>query len=185
LKRDTCESPAAPAAAAGPDASVLFETLYDELRRLARRAVRRHGGRDIMSTRTLVHEAWLNIGQRPSLAFAEPGQFLAYAARTMRGMVIDRHRARMAQKRGGDVVIVPLDTHNGAQAADDLPLEGLSDALDELAALEPDLANVVDLVFFGGFTLAEVACIQGVSERTVQRQWQKARLLLHRAMRTQ
>ena len=160
----------------------LFADLYDDLRRLARREVRRNGARDIMSTNTLVHEAWLNIGQRSSLSFNERGQFLAYAARAMRGMVIDRVRARHAQKRGGGLVITSLDTQNAEQVAQPEQLEQIADALDELATLDPDLAHVVDLTFFGGFTLAEVANIQGVSERTVRRQWQKARLLLHRAL---
>jgi len=168
--------------AGNADASALFASLYDELRRLARREVRRNGGRDFMSTNTLVHEAWLNIGQRSSLSFTERGQFLAYAARAMRGMVIDRVRARHAQKRGGGLVITSLDTQNAEQAAQPEQLERIAEALDELAALDADLANVVDLTFFGGFTLAEVASIQGVSERTVRRQWQKARLLLHRAL---
>jgi RNA polymerase sigma factor (TIGR02999 family) len=178
-------SAAVPASGVEPNAGELFTTLYDELRRLARREVRRGGGRDLMSTSTLVHEAWITIGQRPSLAFAEPGRFLAYAARAMRGMVIDRLRARRAQKRGGGLVITSLDTDNAAQAAEEPALEGIVEALDELATLEPELASVVDLTFFGGFTFAEVARMQGVSERTVQRQWQKARLLLHRALRPQ
>ena len=168
--------------AADADPGALFAALYDELRRLARREVRRNGGRDIMSTNTLVHEAWLNIGQRSSLAFAGHGQFLAYAARAMRGMVIDRVRARHAQKRGGGLVITSLDTHTSEQVAQPEQLEQIGQALDELAALDAELANVVDLTFFGGFTLAEVASIQGVSERTVRRRWQKARLLLHRAL---
>jgi RNA polymerase sigma factor (TIGR02999 family) len=167
---------------ARPQTETLFAQLYHELRRLARREVRRNGAQDFLGTSTLVHEAWLEISQRPSLAFEEPGRFLAYAARTMRGLVIDRVRAHHAQKRGGGVVITSLDTHNADQATQPEDLQGISDALDELATLEPELANVVDLKFFCGFTLAEVAAMSGVSERTVQRQWEKARLLLHRAL---
>ena len=172
-----------PAPAADADHSALFASLYVELRRLARREVRRQGGRDIMSTSTLVHEAWLNIRGRSSLAFAEHGQFLAYAARAMRGIVIDRLRARQAQKRGGDVVMTSLDDGHADHVAQPEPLHGIGEALEELAALEPELATVVDLTFFGGFTFAEVARMRGVSERTVGRQWQKARMLLHLAMR--
>ena len=160
----------------------LFTTLYDDLCRLARREVRRNGARDIMSTGTLVHEAWFDIGGRSSLAFEDTGRFLAYAARAMRGLVIDRVRARHAQKRGGGLSITSLDTHNADQVAQPELLENIGDALDELATLEPELAHVVDLKFFCGFTLAEVATMQGVSERTVQRQWEKARLLLYRAL---
>ena len=165
-----------------PDAhiSALFTTLYGDLCRLARREVRRNGAQDILGTGTLVHEAWLDLRQRPSLAFDEPGRFLAYAARTVRGLVIDRVRARQAQKRGGGL-ITALDTHVDQVAQPELPA-GIGEALDELAALEPELAQVVDLKFFCGFTVAEVARMQGISERTAQRQWEKARLLLYRAL---
>ena len=160
----------------------LFESLYDDLRRLARREVRRNGAQHFLGTSTLVHEAWLDISKRPALSFDEPDRFLAYAARAMRGMVIDRVRARYAQKRGGGLVITSLDTLTGEQAAQPEELEGISDALDELAAIEPELARVVDLKFFCGFSLAEVARMQGISERTAQRHWEKARLLLFRAL---
>lgn len=165
-----------------PQADALFATLYDELRRLARREVRRASPHDGLGTTTLVHEAWLDINQSPSLAFASPGHFLAYAARMMRGLVIDRVRARHSQKRGGGLVITSLDTENAEQVAQPEHLQLIGEALDDLATLEPDLANVVDLKFFCGFTLAEVAGMRGVSERTVQRQWEKARLLLYRAL---
>ena len=163
-------------------AAALFTSLYEELRRLARREVRRNGANGYLSTGTLVHEAWLDISARPSLAFDEPGRFMAYAARTMRGLVIDRVRARHAQKRGGGFVITSLDTHNAEQIAQPEVLEGIGEALDELAVVEPELAHVVDLKFFCGFTLGEIANMQGVSERTVQRHWEKARMLLHRAL---
>ena len=172
-----------PGLAGDPDAHVglLFTTLYDDLCRLARREVRRNGAQDFVGTGTLVHDAWLDIRRRPSLAFDEPGRFLAYAARTVRGLVIDRVRARQAQKRGGGL-ITAFDTQNVDQIAEaELP-SGIGEALDELAILEPELAQVVDLKFFCGFTLAEVARMQGISERTAQRQWEKARLLLYRAL---
>ena len=163
-------------------ASALFTSLYDDLRRLARREVRRNGAQDILGTSTLVHEAWLDISRRPSLEFDEPGRFLAYAARTMRGLVIDRVRARYSQKRGGGLIITSLDTHTAEQVVQPEQLQDIGEALDELATLEPELANVVDLKFFCGFTLAEVARMQGTSERTAQRKWEKARLLLYRAI---
>jgi RNA polymerase sigma factor (TIGR02999 family) len=160
----------------------LFTTLYADLCRLARREVRRNGAHGLMGTGTLVHEAWLDIEQRPSLVFSQPGQFLAYAARAMRGLVIDRVRARHAQKRGGDLVITSLDTHNAEQVEQPEFLENISEALDELAALEPELAQIVDLKFFCGFSLAEIARMKDISERTAQRHWEKARLMLFRAL---
>jgi len=122
------------------------------------------------------------MSRRPSLSFESSGQFLAYAARTMRGLVIDRMRARHAQKRGGGLIITSLDTNNAEQIEQPEMLESIGEALEELSTLEPELARVVDLKFFCGFTLGEVATMQGVSERTVQRQWEKARLLLYRAL---
>jgi RNA polymerase sigma factor (TIGR02999 family) len=168
--------------AASEQTEALFTSLYKDLRRLARREVRRSGASDVLSTDTLVHEAWLDISKRPTLDFDEPARFLAYAARAMRGLVIDRVRSRYAQKRGGGFVITALDTLNADQVEQPETLEGLGEALEELEVVDPDLAQVVDLKFFCGFTLAEVACMKGVSERTVQRQWEKARLLLYRAL---
>jgi RNA polymerase sigma factor (TIGR02999 family) len=163
-------------------AAALFTTLYADLCRLARREVRRNGANDVVGTSTVVHEAWLDMSRRPSLSFEGPGQFLAYAARTMRGLVIDRMRARHAQKRGGGLIITSLDTNNAEQVEQPEMLESIGEALEELSALEPDLARVVDLKFFCGFTLVEIATMQGVSERTVQRQWERARILLYRAL---
>ena len=160
----------------------LFTSLYKDLQRLARREVRRNGAHDVLSTGTLVHEAWIDISRRPTLDFDQPGRFLAYAARTMRGLVIDRVRARHAQKRGGDMLITSLDTLNADQAVQPESLEDIGEALDDLEQVDPDLAHVVDLKFFCGFTLSEIALMQGVSERTAQRRWDKARLLLHSAL---
>jgi RNA polymerase sigma factor (TIGR02999 family) len=143
--------------------------------------VRRTGAADDVSTVTLVHEAWLEISERPRLVFDDTSRFLAYAARTMRGLVIDRVRAKQAQKRGGGLLI-PLDTFSGEQIAQPESLQSIDDALDQLAELEPELAQIVELKFFCGFTLAEIASMRGVSSRTVQRQWEKARLLPHRAL---
>ena len=107
---------------------------------------------------------------------------MAYAARAMRGLVIDRVRANGAQKRGGGLDITSLDTQVAGSCAEPAVLEGISAALDELALLDPDLAQVVDLKFFCGFSMAEIGALKQVSERTVQRQWEKARLLLYRAL---
>jgi RNA polymerase sigma factor (TIGR02999 family) len=172
-----------PGAVAQPQsADALFTALYDELRRLARREIWRHGGLDVLGTTTLVHEVWLDISERRTLAFDDRGRFLAYATRTMRGLVIDRVRAQRAQKRGGNTIFCPLDTSTVERIAEPEDLQRISDALDDLETVDPDLAKVVDLKFFCGFTLAEVADMQGVTERTVQRQWKRARLLLYHSM---
>ena len=169
---------------AGAPSDALFSALYSELHRLARREAARAGSGGVVSPTTLLHEAYLDMSQRDSLAFPDRGRFLAYAARAMRAVAIDRARADGAQKRGGGLDITSLDTETAESVADPGMLSDIGAALDELALLEPALANVVDLKFFCGFGVAEIAALQGVSERTVQRQWEKARLLLYRALGT-
>ena len=93
-----------------------------------------------------------------------------------------RRLARREARRGGAFVITSLDTEHAEQVANPEALQEIGDALDELAKLEPELAEVVDLKFFCGLTLADIANMKGVSERTVQRQWDKARMLLHRTL---
>jgi RNA polymerase sigma factor (TIGR02999 family) len=123
------------------------------------------------------------LAQRDKVAFPDRARFMAYAARAMRGLIIDYARSRHAQKRGGHFEITALDTNISNEVADEIHLTEVSDALDELAKLEPDLAQVVDLKFFCGFSFAEIAAMRGVSERTVQRDWEKARIYLHRSLR--
>jgi len=105
---------------------------------------------------------------------------MGYAARVMRGLIIDHARSRSAVKRGGDFEIMSLENDDVAGPADAKELSTISDALDELAEVEPELAELVDLKFFCGFSFAEIAALQKLSERTVQRRWEKARIYLHR-----
>ena len=165
-----------------PRSDALFAELYHELHRLARREAARHGPAAVCGATTLLHEAYLDMAQRPGLGFEDSRKFLAYAARAMRTLAIDRFRQRGAQKRGGGLDITSLDTQTAEDCADPQTLSQIGAALDELAILEPDLASVVDLKFFCGFTMTEIATLQGVSERTVRRHWEKARLLLFRAL---
>ena len=137
----------------------------------------------MLSATTLLHEAYLDMTERAGLVFVERGRFLAYAARAMRTRAIDRARQRGAQKRGGGLDITSLDTEHADQCAGPEELMQIGAALDELAEVEPELANIVDLKFFCGFTMAEISHLQGRSERTVQRHWEKARLMLFRALR--
>jgi RNA polymerase sigma factor (TIGR02999 family) len=112
-------------------------------------------------------------------AFPDEARFLAYAARVMRGLIADHARMRAAGKRGAEFVIVPLDADR-ACAPDAREISAIADALDALDATEPALAEIVDLKFFCGYSLVEIAAIQQASERTLQRKWEKARLYLHR-----
>ena len=161
----------------------LFETLYAELHRVARRELNHHGASGPLGATTLLHEAFLDMSERKGIAFPDRARFLAYAARAMRGLIIDYARSRRAQKRGAGFEITCLDTDIADRAADDRELARVSEALDELAAVDPPLAQLVDLRFFCGFSIAEIAELRCVSERTVQRDWEKARIYLHRALR--
>jgi RNA polymerase sigma factor (TIGR02999 family) len=163
-------------------AEALFATLYAELHRLARRELGRRGGHVTLGVTTLLHEAYLDISGREGLVFPDRARFMSYAARVMRGLVIDHVRRRHALKRGGLFEITALDTTVADQVTDEHQLQRISDALDELATLDAALAEVVDLKFFCGFSFAEIGAMHGVSERTVQRQWEKARIYLHRAI---
>jgi RNA polymerase sigma factor (TIGR02999 family) len=161
----------------------LFERLYAELHRLARRELWKSGAAISMGATTLLHEAFINLSERETIAFPDRARFMAYAARAMRGLIIDHARSRHAQKRGGQFDITTLDTNISNETADQIDLPQVGDALDELAKLEPHLAQVVDLKFFCGFSFAEIAAMRGVSERTVQRDWEKARIYLHQSLR--
>jgi RNA polymerase sigma factor (TIGR02999 family) len=164
-------------------ADTLFATLYAELHRLASRQLARSASDLTLGTTTLLHEAYLNMSRREGATFPDRARFMGYAARVMRGLVIDHVRNRKAQKRGGQVEKAPLAGDIAAADEDGEQLARIGTALDELATVDASLAQVVDLKFFCGFSFVEIAAMQGVSERTVQRQWEKARIVLHGLIR--
>ena len=161
--------------------NALFTALYQELHRLAEAHLRKSGGSLTLSATTLLHEAYLDMAHRDALAFPDRSRFLGYASRAMRGLIIDYVRYRNARKRGGEVTFIVADGSEVA-AGDSMDLDRLGHALDELAALDPALAELVDLKFFCGFSFVEIAAMRNVSERTVQRDWAKARTLLHQSL---
>ena len=165
-------------------ADTLFALLYGELHRLAEHHLRRGGSGLTLGPTTLLHEAYLNVAGRNDVAFPDRARFLAYASRAMRGLLINYAQRRRAQKRGRQFEItlagdeqLPADAMRQAEE-----LARLGDALAELTELEPALAELVDLHFFCGFTFAEIAAMRQASERTVQRDWRKARLLLQHVL---
>lgn len=157
----------------------LFATLYDELHRLAEAQLHRSHGPITLGPTTLLHEAYLHVSNREHLSFPDRNRFFGYAARAMRGLILNYVRDRRAQKRGGELTFRSLDDADVAAATPTEDLEHLNHALEELAALEPSLAELVDLRFFCGFSFTEIATLRGVSERTAQRDWAKARALLY------
>jgi RNA polymerase sigma factor (TIGR02999 family) len=160
----------------------MFASLYDQLRRMARRELRRGGAAVTIGATTLLHEAYLNVQAREGVHFPDEARFLGYASRAMRGLIIDYARRRQALKRGGAFELISLPTEVPDDSVDIAQLEQLSEAVERLAAVESRLAQVVDLKYFCGFSLRDIAAISGVSERTVQREWEKARLFLHQCL---
>jgi RNA polymerase sigma factor (TIGR02999 family) len=154
----------------------LFAAFYADLRALAERQLRRNNGAPVSPT-TLIHEAYLAMPQRASM-FPDSERFIGYAARVMRGLIIDLVRERRALKRGGAFHITRLSTELLEFEAAEAQLSRLSEALDELATRDPRLAEVVDLRYFCGYTFEEIALQRGSSARTVKRDWEKARLAL-------
>jgi len=167
----------------GAAADELFSTLYSELHRMAKRELARRGSPASLSVTTLLHEAYLDIAEREGNCFPDRPRFMGYAARVMRGLIIDHARSRNAIKRGGEFEITSLETDPGENPVDAKELSSISDALDQLAKVEPKLAELVDMKFFCGFSFAEIAALENLSERTVQRRWEKARIYLHQNIR--
>jgi RNA polymerase sigma factor (TIGR02999 family) len=173
-------------AAEGGDASAteaLFGALYDELHRLARRELGRHGAALSLGATTLLHQAYIDMAARDGPSFPDRARFMGYAARVMRGLIIDHARNRRAQKRGGQFEFTSIEPEAAETVVDDRELGRIGEALDTLARVEPLLAEIVDLKFFCGFSFAEIARMRNVSERTVQRNWERARIYLHRTLR--
>src|SRR5580700_10469051 len=133
-------------------ADSLFSALYGELRKLARRELARPGAAVSLSATTLLHEAYLDIAAREGPSFPDQARFMGYAARVMRGLIIDHARERHAQKRGGLFEITSLDTNTIESVVDHHELVRISETLDELSNVESTLAQIVDLKFFCGFS---------------------------------
>ena len=163
----------------------LFELLYPELRRIARSRLSR-GARDtLMDTTVLLHECYLKFANAQRLGVADREHFMAYAATVMRSVIVDAARAGKSERRGGDAAHVPIDTEMEdalAQPSDDEILD-VDRALADLAQLEPRLARVVEMRYFGGLSEEEIGHVLGVTSRTVRRDWEKARMLLAHALR--
>jgi len=161
----------------------LFSVLYGELHKIAQHNLRRGGSELTLGATTLIHETYLSVAGRDA-EFPDHPRFLGYASRAMRGLVIDHVRRRQAKKRGRqlEITLTGQEPHSEDAERTAAELEHLSDAMEELAAVEPALADLVDLHFFCGYTFAEIAELRGVSERTIQRDWRKARLLLYQAV---
>ena len=155
---------------------------YRQLRVLARARLRSGGRETLLDTTALVHEAYLRIG-KAEMNSSEQRSFLAYASRTMRSVIVDFARKRQAECRGSNLVMVTLTGALEEQkpaAADDILR--VHEALEELAAIDVRMAQVVEMRYFAGLSEPEIALALQISQRTVRRDWEKARLLLSRVL---
>jgi RNA polymerase sigma factor (TIGR02999 family) len=163
----------------------LFDLVYRDLHDRARRQLGRRTPGATLSTTVLVHETYLKLADAMHLELEDRRHFFAVAARAMRQIAVDHARRASAQKRGGGVWAVSLDDAGMAAAVHDRPaadLIALDRALARLAELDERLARTVELRYFAGLSVEETAEVMGVSERTVKRDWHKARAFLYDAM---
>jgi len=155
-----------------------FAAFYPDLKKIAHARLRGSGLDGALQTTALVHDSYLKLAARPDIAFGDRLQFFAYSSRVLRSIVVDLVREQRALRRGGDAAIVTLDTAGGEALPASVDIETVNDALDDLAKLDPALARLVEMRFFGGMTEDEIAETLGTSTRTVSREWKKARALL-------
>ncbi|MEP7101638.1 MAG: ECF-type sigma factor [Burkholderiales bacterium] len=178
--------------AAGGDRAALdavYTSLYPDLKRLARARLRQQGRGESVSTTMLVHESFVRLVGARDLRLEDRRHFFAYAAKTMRNIIIDSAREHLAERRGGGAEHVTLGDADAdadaMQLADSHASDELvrvSDALHELETVDPELAELVEMRYFGGYSEVEIAELQGVNERTVRRRWDKARAWLFVAL---
>lgn len=172
------------AASGGVAAEALFTVAYPELRKLAHSRLAQSGPMTLIDTTALVNESWLRLSGKQTLQVETRRKFFAYAAQVMRTVIVDLVRERQAERRGGGARALTLNTAigDGVAVADDEALH-VHEALQSLAAVEPRLAQVVEMRYFGGLTEVEIGEALGLTERTVRRDWDKARLLLAAMLR--
>ncbi|MEC9357336.1 MAG: ECF-type sigma factor [Pseudomonadota bacterium] len=162
------------------DGGTLAASLYSEMRRLARRERFRVNGGHTLQTTALISEAWLKL--KRSGGFKDRTHYLHTAAKVMRQVLLDGAKARVAAKRGSGQASLPLDQLIETPDLPDETLLQLDDALNELGQLEPRLMQLVEYRFYGGYSEAETAELMGLSERTVRRDWLRAKAWLYRAI---
>ena len=161
----------------------LIPLVYDELRRLARRYLRRERPDHTLQSAALVNEAYLRLVRQDQPQWQNRAHFFGVAAQLMRHILVDHARNRAAAKRGAGAPRLTLDPDVALPQARDVDLVALDDALNQLAALDPQQSRLVELRFFGGLSIEETSVVLGVSPATVKREWATARAWLQREMR--
>jgi RNA polymerase sigma factor (TIGR02999 family) len=173
-----------PRVAAGDQKAVskVMPVVYDELRRLAGRYLRRERPGQTLQPTALVHEAYLRLSKDKKQSWQNRTHFLAIAALSMRQILVERARARGASKRGGAQIRITLDETLAVQRETSIDLVALDEALTRLALIDPQQTRIVELRFFGGLTVEEAAEALGISPATVKRGWSVARAWLKREL---
>jgi RNA polymerase sigma factor (TIGR02999 family) len=162
-------------------ADALYAAAYPQLRRLARSRLRRGRRNTYLDTSSLVHESYMRFAES-GLRIENRTHFMRWSAQAMRSVIVDFARRRLARRRGGDAMRVTADVELIASSAGEEQILGVHQALERVARLDPRLAQVAEMRYFGGMTEPEIAGTLGITERTVRRDWQKARLLLREAL---
>ena len=162
----------------------LIGAVYGELRRLAHHHLRRERPGHTLQTTALVHDAYLQLVDQRRVRWQNRAHFFGIAAHLIRRILVEYARRRSARKRGGDAVRVTIDPEMTASQARDLEVVAVDDALNALAAIDPQQSRIVELRFFGGLTVEETADVLGISPRTVKREWRMARAWLEREVET-
>jgi RNA polymerase sigma factor (TIGR02999 family) len=163
-------------------ADELFEATYDDLRRLARARLRGGGRNTLLDTASLVQESYLRFASAGRLRIEDRVHFMRWAARVMRSVIVDFARRARADRRGGHAARVELQEHLASTLSPEDEILSVHQALDKIATFDPRLVQVVELRYFGGLTELETAEALGVTDRTVRRDWDKARILLREAL---
>jgi RNA polymerase sigma factor (TIGR02999 family) len=156
----------------------LFTKVYEELRVIARARLRESGPQTLLDTTSLIHESYLKLVNTEHVDLSCRRHFFAYASKVMRSIIIDLVREAKAERHGGGLKPITLNTAAGNDVPAPMDLEAVHDALTDLEKIDLRLAQVVELKFFGGLTEPEIGIVMEVSERTVRQDWQKARAVL-------
>ncbi|MEW6704254.1 MAG: ECF-type sigma factor [Pseudomonadota bacterium] len=174
-----------PALSEGRPVDELFAATYGELRRLARSRLRDGGRNTVLDTTALVHETYLRLSKSMAGAFPDRARFFVYAGQVMRSVIVDLVRQRRSERRGGDLVRITLtgDAGDAPQAAGEEQILRINEALEALTKVDPRMAHVVQLRYFGGLSDVEIGQALGVTDRTVRRDWEHARLFLAEALK--
>ncbi|TVZ40326.1 RNA polymerase sigma factor (TIGR02999 family) [Alteromonadaceae bacterium 2753L.S.0a.02] len=162
--------------------SIMFSRVYDELRRIASREKRRINNADTINTSALINEAYLKLASCDQLNLQDRAHFFAVAALAMRQVLVNYIEQKYAQKRGGDHLRVTLNSLPMVTEVDMVTLLSIDRALEQLATLDDKLAKLVEMRFFAGMSETEIACVLRITERTVRRNWRKARALLQQIL---